>query len=100
MKNTDYDPMLDFWKRFWPFLFQQTPALVFMFVVVAFMWREIGNLKTEHRQDRVDIRKECAQAIDEVRQDLKLCQNENDTLRRENLALHRRVSVLEIRLKR
>ncbi len=95
-----YDPMQDFWKRFWPFLFQQTPALVFMSVVVGFMWVDIGNLKSEHRQDRLEIRKECAEAIDEVRQDLKVCQNENDTLRRENVTLHRRVSALEVKMKR
>jgi len=48
----------------------------------------------------LEIRKECAEAIDEVRQDLKVCQNENDTLRRENVTLHRRVSALEVKMKR
>lgn len=71
-----------------------------MTVVVGFMWADIGNLKSEHRQDRLEIRKECADAIDEIRQDLKTCQNENDTLRRENVKLHRRVSALEVKLKR
>ena len=100
MKNSDYDPMLDFWKRFWPFLFQQTPALVFMAGVWWFQRTDIDNMEARHLQDRLEIRQECADAIDEVRQDLKICQNENDTLRRENLAFHRRVSLLEARLKR
>lgn len=71
-----------------------------MFVVVVIMWGEIGSLKTEHRRDRLEIRKECSAAITEVRQDLKTCQNENDTLRRENIKLHSRVSALEVKMKR
>lgn len=100
MKNLQYDPMLDFWKRFWPFLFQQTPALVFMAGVWWIQRNDIEHMEARHEKDRLEIRKECAQAIDELRQDLKLCQNENDTLRRENIGLHRRMSLLETRLKR
>lgn len=52
MKN--YDHMTDFWKRFWPFLFQQTPALVFMSLVVVAMSREMSNIKYAHREDRLE----------------------------------------------
>lgn len=98
MKN--YDHMTDFWKRFWPFLFQQTPALVFMSLVVVAMSREMSNIKYAHREDRLEIRKECATAIAEIRQEMRECKQENDTLRKENVEFQKRVIALETRLRK
>lgn len=102
-----YDYMADFWKRFWPFLFQQTPALVFMSVVVAGMWWEIGSIKETNREERIELRRECAESIAEIRLEMRICREENDTLRKEaynlskeNAALHRRVAGVEARLRK
>ena len=96
----EYDPMQDFWSKFFPFLFRQTPALIFMSVVVAFMWMEIGNVKAEGRAERVEIRKECSASISEMRDELKHCVLQKDELIKENIVLNRRVAALEARLKR
>jgi uncharacterized protein YlxW (UPF0749 family) len=102
-----YDYMADFWKRFWPFLFQQTPALVFMSVVVTGMYWEIGAIKDASKEERKEIRKECAESIAELRAEMRICREENDTLRKEaynlskeNAALHRRVAGVEARLRK
>ena len=95
-----YDPMKQFWTRFFPFLFRQTPALIFMSVVVAFMWMEIGNVKAEGWAERVEIRKECAGSISEMRDELRHCVLQKDELIKENIVLNRRVAALEARLKR
>lgn len=94
-----YDPMTDFWKRFWPFLFQQTPVAVFAICVWWYQRGDFDRMEARHTQDRLSIRKECAEAIDGLRKDFKACQNDNDTLRRENLLLVKRVGALEAKLK-
>lgn len=96
----EYDPMQEFWKGFFPFLFRQTPALIFMSVVVAAMWMEIGNVKAEGRAERLEIRKECSTSISEMRDELRYCVQQKDTLIRENIGLNRRVAALEAKLKR
>ena len=95
MNNTNYDPMREFWRLFMPFLFKQTPLIVFMSVGVSVMWLKLGSLETQARLDRIEIRRECAQDIEEIRQDFKTCQNENDTLHKENVHLQGRVAILE-----
>ena len=95
-----YDPMKEFWTRFFPFLFRQAPVIVFMSIVVAFMWKAIGDIKTEGKI-------ECAESIAEVRAELRACRNENDafrleidTLRAENLVLHKRLTSIQLKFKR
>lgn len=96
----NYDPMKEFWTRFFPFLFRQTPALIFMSVVMVAMYAELGRIKTEGRVERIEIRKECAQSIAEVRDELRHCVAQKDTLIKENIALTRRVARLEAGQKR
>lgn len=102
-----YDPMKEFWTRFFPFLFRQAPVIVFMSIVVAFMWKAIGDIKTEGKIERIEIRKECAESIADVRTELRACRNENDafrleidTLRAENLVLHKRLTSIQLKFKR
>jgi len=95
-----YDPMKDFWTRFFPFLFRQTPALIFMSVVVGGMWVKIGTIEADGKIDRLEIKRECAQSIAEMRDELRYCVQQKDTLIKENIALNRRVAALEARLKR
>lgn len=94
-----YDPMTDFWKRFWPFVFQQTPVAVFAICVWWYQRGDFDRMEARHMQDRLSIRKECAEAIDELRGEFRDCQSRNDTLIQENIALNRRVAALEARLK-
>lgn len=98
MANETFDPMREFWRLFMPFLFKQTPLIVFMSVGVSVMWLKLGNMESQARVDRIEIRRECAESIAEIRQDLKICQNENDTLRKENAHLQGRVAILESRI--
>lgn len=102
-----YDPMRDFWSRFIPFLFRQAPVIVFMSIAVALMWKSIGDIKAEGKMERVEIRKECAASIAEIRTELRACRDESDsfrmeidTLRAENLVLHKRLTALQFKLKR
>lgn len=71
-----------------------------MSVVVAAMWYEIGNVKAEGRAERLEIRKECSTSISEMRDELRYCVQQKDTLIRENIGLNRRVAALEAKLKR
>lgn len=96
----EYDPMQDFFKRFFPFLFRQPAVIVFMSVVVVAMWVEVGKIKAEGRAERLEIRKECAASISEMRDELRYCVQQKDTLIRENIGLNRRVAALEAKLKR
>lgn len=77
-----------------------------MSFAVAVMWVKIGNMEAQARIDRIEIRKECATSIAEIRHELKACQSENDTLRKqndtlrtENYLLHKRFTALELKLK-
>ena len=103
----DYNPMREFWTRFFPFLFRQVPLILFMSILVASMWESICDIKTEGKIERIEIRKECAESIAEVRAELRACRNENDafrleidTLRAENLVLHKRLTLLQLKFKR
>lgn len=94
-QKENFDPMREFWTRFFPFLFRQAPVIVFMSVVVSVMWLKLGNMENQARLDRFEIRRECSQSIADVRQELRACQSENDTFRGENIILKARVSALE-----
>lgn len=99
MQN-EYDPMKEFWVRFFPFLFRQAPVIVFMSVAISAVWYSMGEIKREGRLERIEIRKECAASISEMRDELRHCVSQKDTLIKENIALSRRVAALEAKLKR
>jgi len=77
------------------------PSLVPVFeVVVGGMWVKIGTIEADGKIDRLEIKRECAQSIAEMRDELRYCVQQKDTLIKENIALNRRVAALEARLKR
>ena len=100
MKNENYDPMREFWRMFMPFLFKQTPLIVFMSFSIAVIWMKMGQMESQARIDRLQIRRECSEEISDIRRELFSCKNENDTLRRENDTLRRENADIHRRLLR
>jgi len=64
------------------------------------LWVRQGEMEAENKIERLELRKECAADISELRAELRGCHAKNDTLTKENTLLHRRVSALESKLKR
>ena len=99
MKET-YNPMVDFWKRFFPFLFRQTPALIFMTVAVFWLTTDRNDIRADLKAEIVRAKKDCAEAITELRQELRTCRISNDTLVRQNIDLSLRLLALELKNKK
>ncbi len=96
-----------FAQKLTDYMFKQRVEVVVLFtfvislgIAVTVMWLKIADMQVEGKMERLEIRKECAKDIDDLRRDLKDCQSRNDTLRSENTVLHRRLSALEERLKK
>jgi len=68
-----YDHMIDFWKRFFPFLFQQTPALVFMSAVVYLMWGKMERMETAFNYKIERNNMEWKVALDLSRAETRIC---------------------------
>ena len=100
MRNPNYDPMQDFYQRAISFLFRQGVAVVICICFASVLWLKIQQMERQGRLDRLEIRKECADSIAEVRSELRECQDRNDTLTRENISLLQRITRLEARAKR
>lgn len=95
-----YDPMLDFYKRLIPFVFRQAPVIVFMFVAGLWLVMHMGDQAKDFRAQIIEAKAECSAAISEVRNELRVCRISNDTLVRQNIALHIRLLSLELRNKK
>lgn len=74
------DPMLEFYKRGMDFLFRQSPVIVLSVLGLWLLWQKTERLELQRVHDRVEVRQECAEAIDELRSDLRHCMSQKDTL--------------------
>lgn len=103
--------MLQIWpylaQKLIDFVFKQKSEVVILLLVafalggaVIMLWLKVGDVESDGKIERVEIRKECAASIAELRNDLRACQNENDTLRKENAVLSGRFAAMEARLKK
>lgn len=96
----NYDPMQDFYRRAVEFLFKQGFTAFLAVSFSALFWLKIEAVERQSRLDQLETRRNCSESITELRQELRICRDENDTLRAENTALHRRITALELKLKR
>lgn len=94
-----YDPMQDFYQRAIAFLFKQGFTAFLAVSFSALFWLKIEAVERQSRIDQLETRRNCSESITELRNELRACQNENDTLRKENASLSGRITVLETRLK-
>lgn len=101
-----YDPMQDFYQKAIAFLFKQGFTAFLAVSFSALFWLKIEDVERQSRLDQMETRRNCSESISELRAELRDCRNEadkfrreGDTLRAENLLLHRRVTALELRLK-
>jgi flagellar motility protein MotE (MotC chaperone) len=99
MQNPNYDPMQDLYQKAIAFLFKQGVAIVICICFATVLWLKIGQMERQARLDRFEIRKECADSIAQIRDELRYCVAQKDSLIKENIALNRRVAALEARLK-
>lgn len=96
-----------FLTKFTDWMFKQrTEIVVLLAVALTFggaivgLWLKIGNMEADAKTERVEIRRECSESIAELRSELRMCQNRNDTLTKENSHLLGRLTALEARVKR
>ncbi len=78
--QNNYDPMLDFYKKGMDFLFRQSPVIVLSVIGLWLLWQKTERLEVQRVSDRMEVRKECAEAITELRGDLSYCMAQKDTL--------------------
>ena len=78
--QNNYDPMLDFYKKGMDFLFRQSPVIVLSVIGLWLLWQKTEKLEVQRVSDRLEVRQECAEAIDELRDDLRHCMSQKDTL--------------------
>lgn len=102
-----YDPMQDFYQRAIAFLFKQGFTAFLAVSFSALFWLKIEAVERQSRLDQLETRRNCSESITELRNEVRACQTENDTLRKENAALRGenailsgRFSALEARLKK
>jgi ADP-dependent phosphofructokinase/glucokinase len=78
-KNT-YDPMQDFYKRAFEFLFRQSPVIVLAVLVLYLQWLRSERMDHQMAQYRIELAQQCSDALAKVRVDLDLCHMKNETL--------------------
>ena len=78
--QNNYDPMQEFWKRGFDFLFKQSPVIVLAVTGLYLLWQKTERMETLRIKDRIEVRSECADAINAVRIDLSNCQHKNEVL--------------------
>ena len=79
-QQQNYDPMQEFWKRAFDFLFKQSPVIVLAVTGLWLLWQKQERMEVQRIADRIEVRKECAEAITEVRAELRHCVAQKDTL--------------------
>ena len=91
----NYDPMQEFWKRSFDFLFKQSPVIVLAVVGLYLFWQKLERMEVQRVSDRIEVRQECANAITELREDLEHCQHRNELLTLENKDVVAKVAELK-----
>lgn len=94
-QQQNYDPMQDFHKRAFDFLFKQSPVIVLSTVALYLLWQKLERLEVQRISDRIEVRRECAEAISELRLDLSNCQHKNEVLTTENKHISAEVAALK-----
>ena len=79
-QQQNYDPMQEFWKRGFDFLFKQSPVIVLAVTGLWLLWQKQERMEVQRIADRIEVRKECSEAITEVRAELRHCVAQKDTL--------------------
>ena len=79
-QQQNYDPMQEFWKRGFDFLFKQSPVIVLAVTGLWLLWQKLERLEVQRVADRIEVRKEYSEAITEVRAELRHCVAQKDTL--------------------
>jgi hypothetical protein len=87
--------MVDFYKRALDLLFKQSPVIVLAVVGLYLLWQRLERIEVQRVAERIEIRKECAEAIAEIRGDLAVCNSRNEALKDENTRLAVEVSGLK-----
>ena len=72
--------MQEFWKRAFDFLFKQSPVIVLAVTALWLLWQKQERMEVQRITDRIEVRKECSEAITEVRAELRHCVAQKDTL--------------------
>ena len=93
MENPRYDPLMDFYRQAIQFLFKQTPAITICFVGCYFMWVQMERQSVESKAELARINTEWSKALDEAREDWRMCEQ-----KREALAV--KVAALEVTMKK
>lgn len=75
-----YDPMVDFYKRALDLLFKQAPTVILAIVGLYLLWQKLERVDVQRVADRLEVRKECAEAIADIRGELRHCVAQKDTL--------------------
>lgn len=94
--QNNYDPMVDFYKRAFDLLFKQAPVIILAVVGLYLLWQKLERLEVQRVADRLEVRRECAEAITEVRLDLSNCQHKNELLLTENKAITAEIAALKV----
>lgn len=96
MPQQQYDPMVDFYKRAYDLLFKQAPTVILSVVGLYLLWQKLERVEVQRVADRIEVRKECAEAIDELRLDLSSCQHKNELLVNENKNISAEIAALKV----
>ncbi len=88
--------MQEFWKRSFDFLFKQSPVIVLAVVGLYLLWQKLERVEVQRVADRIEVRRECAEAIDELRLDLSNCQHKNEMLVNENKNISAEIAALKV----
>lgn len=88
--------MQEFWKRAFDFLFKQSPVIVLAVIGLWLLWQKLERVDAQRVADRIEVRKECSEAITEVRRELSDCHRKNELLVAENRAISEQVAALKV----
>lgn len=72
--------MIDFYKRAIDLLLKQAPLVIFAVLTSYMLWQKTERMDALRIQDRIEVRKECAETIIGVRDELSGCQKKYDGL--------------------
>ena len=95
-QQQNYDPMQEFYKRLFDLLFKQSPVIILAVIGLYLFWQKLERMDVQRVSDRIEVRKECADAITEIREDLSSCQHKNELLIAENKAISTEVAALKV----
>jgi len=95
-QQQNYDPMQEFYKRMFDFLFKQSPVIVLAVVGLYLLWQKLERVEVQRVSDRIEVRRECAEAITEVRFELSNCQRKYEEAAKDNARLSTEVASLRV----